>query len=284
MHGIGDIQDFPLGIGAKIKRWHTLDADGVFDHWGNAPEDIWCNSIACREFFLNPLADTAMVGRQIALRQFGEAAGDHVFTAWAALERAHVELSPTCTWSPGQWPGWYEGRKHWPLPGHFRDVGLRAHQAPSRQEGDLTFNPADFAEALQAVSDAWARARPHYLAAVGALRTALACATDAPVFYHFWWNGTGPAPTCREHIRRQLLHLESMATPGNEIGLHFGLHALWETVDHDTADFRTKAESLLRADIVACRAAEEFFDRLGKPKDWGRLYAAKAQAMAEYLK
>ncbi|MCF7760714.1 MAG: hypothetical protein K9M98_09435 [Cephaloticoccus sp.] len=284
VHGLGDIQDFPLGIGAKIKRWHALEADGLFDHWGNSPEDIWCNSIACRDFFLNPQADPAVVARQIALRQFGAEAGAEVLRAWVALEQAHVELSPACIWSPGQWPGWYEGRRHWPLPGQFRDEGLRAHQAPTRQEGDLTYNPADFILALQTVSDAWARARPHYRAAVDALQTALSLATDAPVFYHFWWNGSEATPTCRDHIRRQLLHVESMAIVGEEIGLHFGLHALWETLGHDAAAFRSQGESLLRADSVACRAADHFFQRLGKPKDWARLYAAKAVAVENYLK
>jgi len=46
VHGLGDIQDFPLGIGAKLRRWHTLGADGIFDHWGNSGEDLWSNSIA----------------------------------------------------------------------------------------------------------------------------------------------------------------------------------------------------------------------------------------------
>jgi hypothetical protein len=162
VHGIGDIQDFPLGIGAKIKRWHKLDAHGVFDHWGHTPEDVWCNSIACRDFFLNPLADPTIVARQIALRQFGADTGAEVMLAWATLEQAHVELSPACIWSPGQWLGWYAGRKHWPLPGHFRDESLRVNQASPRREGNRHYNPSNFGDALQAVADAWGAALPHY--------------------------------------------------------------------------------------------------------------------------
>ncbi|MCF7854999.1 MAG: hypothetical protein K9N51_09395, partial [Candidatus Pacebacteria bacterium] len=58
-----DLQDFPLGVGAKIARWHELEADGVFDHWGAYNETVPSNSVACREFFLNPLADPETVCR-----------------------------------------------------------------------------------------------------------------------------------------------------------------------------------------------------------------------------
>lgn len=283
VHGIGDIQDFPLGIGAKLRRWHTLEADGVFDHWGNSPEDNWCNSVALREFFLNPTADPVAVARRIADLQFGPTTGAHVFAAWSALEQAHVALSPACIWSPGQWPGWYEGRRHLPLPGQFRDTSLRSHQAPPRMDGATLYNPADFGAALQAVADAWAEATPHYTAAVRHIGLALAGAAAAPVFHQHWWNGSQPTPTQHEHVRRQQLHLQSMALAGREIGLHFGLHALWERTGHDAAAYRAQAETLLRADADACREAADYFAALGKPKDWGRLYAEKAAAIERYL-
>jgi hypothetical protein len=282
VHGIGDIQDFPLGIGAKLKRWHALEADGVFDHWGNAPEDIWSNSIACREFFLDPTADPTVVARRIAERQFGPAS-EVIVAAWSALERAHVALNPACIWSPGQWPGWYEGRKHLPMPEGFRDESLRKHQAPPRRDGENVYSPTDFASALQAVADAWAQATPHYVEAVKHMGRALASAGDEPLFYRFWWNGTAPTPTRREHLRRQKLHLESMTHAGREIGLHFALHALWERTRRDAAEYRKQGAALLRADAAACREAAEFFAALGKPKDWGRLYTAKAEAIEAYL-
>lgn len=283
VHGLGDIQDFPLGIGAKLHRWHTLEADGVFDHWGHAPEDIWCNSIACREFFLNPAADAAAVCRRIAHRQFGAAAGEPALAAWVALERAHAELSVACTWAPGQWPGWYEGRRHWPLPGKFAADNLRAHQSPPRTEGDRVYNPADFPAALQAVAGAWQAAFPHYQEAVHQLSLATAAADDVPVFYRFWWNGAQQTPTRREHLRRQLLHVESMALAGHEIGLHFGLHALWEQTGRDPDTYRAKASELLRHAAAASRAAAAHFHSLGRPKDWGQLYADKAIAIEQWL-
>jgi hypothetical protein len=283
VHGLGDIQDFPLGIGAKLRRWHDLAADGVFDHWGNAPEDLWSNSIACRDFFLNPSADPTATARRIALRQFGPMSGDAVLAAWTALERAHLALSPACIWSPGQWPGWYEGRKRWPLPDGFADQSLRGHQAPPRPDGTTLYNPAEFADALQAVADAWAEAGPHYAEAVRQIERAHASATEAPLFYRFWWNGPQPTHSQREHLRRQQLYLTSMALAGREIGLHFALHALWERTGRNPAAYRTQAAGLLREDATACRNAAAYFKSLGKPKDWGPLYAAKADAIEAYL-
>ncbi len=285
VHGLGDIQDFPLGIAAKLRRWHVLGADGVFDHWGNAPEDIWCNSIALREFFLNPLADAAAVGRALARRQFGAAAGEPVFAAWQALERAHAALSAACLWSPEQWPGWYAGRKRLPLPGPegFGPDDLAQTRQPPRREGDREYNPADFGEALQAVADAWAQAAPHYAEAVGQLQAAESVAGDEPVFYHFWWNGAAPSPTRREHLRRQRLYVESMGLAGREIGRHFGLHALWIKCGCRADAYRRLAAEALQADAAACRLAADFFTALGVPRDWGRLYAEKAAAIESYL-
>ncbi|MCW5548847.1 MAG: hypothetical protein KIT44_07775 [Opitutaceae bacterium] len=285
VHRLGDIQDFPLGIAAKVRRWHALGADGVFDHWGNAPEDIWCNSIALREFFLNPQADAAAVCLALAHRQFGAAAGEPAFAAWHALERAHVALSPACLWSPEQWPGWYAGRKQPPLPGPngFGPPDLVHTRQPPRREDDQAYNPEDFGEALQAVADAWEQAAPYYAEAARQLQAAESVAGDEPVFYHFWWNGAAPSPTRREHLRRQRLYVESMGLAGREIGRHFGLHALWIKCGCRADAYRRLAGEALQADAAACRHAADFFTTLGAPKDWGRLYAEKAAAIESYL-
>ena len=285
VHGLGDIQDFPFGIAAKLRRWHALGADGVFDHWGHAPEDIWCNSIALREFFLNPLADATTVSRALAHRQFGAAAGEPALAAWQALERAHAALSQACLWSPEQWPGWYAGRKQLPLPGPdgFGPADLAHTRQPPRREGDREYNPEDFGEALQAVADAWEKAGQHYTEAARQLQAAESAAGNEPVFYHFWWNGDAPSPTRREQLRRQRLYVESMGFAGREIGQHFGLHARWEKCGHDAAAYRRLAAEALEADAAACRHAADFFTALGVPRDWGRLYAEKAAAIEAYL-
>ena len=284
VHGIGDIQDFPLGIAAKLRRWHALGADGVFDHWGNAGEDIWSNSIACREFLLRPEADPIAVCREIAQRQFGDAAGKLTFAAWQALEQAHAQLSSACTWPPLQWPMWYAGRIETPVPGQAALEELQRTQLAERHAGGVTYNPPDFAEALQAVANAWRLAFPHYENAARLLLQANAVADDSPVFYQIWWNGPQPSPTRREHIRRQRLYVESVALAGREIGLQFGLYALWARTGRDRDAYRAQAAPLLAEDGAACRVAADFFRDLGKPKEWANLYEAKAERIEAFLR
>ena len=85
VHRLGDIQDYPLGIAAKLRRWHELGADGIFDHWGTAYSDLPCNAVAVREFMLNPAGDALAMGRALARAQFGPDAGARAAEAWEAL-------------------------------------------------------------------------------------------------------------------------------------------------------------------------------------------------------
>ena len=294
VHGLRDIQDFPLGIGAKIRRWRQLDVDGVFDHWGTWSEDVSSNSIACRAFFLNPHADVNAVGRELAFDQFGDSAGPHVLAAWQALERGHAILSNACTWSPRQWPGWYIGRNSLPIPDGFatvvtgQDPNWRMGGEMLKPNGAFPYNSGNFGDLLQSVSDSWCRADSHYQAAISAMKSALDSADDSPVGYAHWWSGVQAVPTRREHIRRQMLYLESMAVTGREIGLHFGLFSLYEKSSRDAERFRDAASALLRADQAACLAVADFFEKLGDKcpdaqKTWVGLYRKKAQGIAEYL-
>ena len=290
VHELNDIQDYPLGVGAKIRRWHDLRVDGVFDHWGGFNNDISSNSIACREFFLNPLADPENVCRKIAVQQFGDAAGALAFEAWQSLERAHAVLSNACSWAPTQWPGWYPGREHWPLPEQFDQSQIQGGEPP-REGNGITYNPADLAEKLQRVGDAWEAAYPHYERALQSMREAVDAADDAPLFYAYWWSGEAPTPTRREHLRRQALYVESMALVGREIGIHFALSAIYERVRRDAAAYREQSKALLLADIDACGRAAAFFERIAGEGDdrmanrgWAELYRAKAQGIREYLR
>lgn len=290
VHQLNDIQDYTLGIGAKVRRWHELGVDGVFDHWGGFNRDISCNSIACREFFLNPLADPEVVCRAIAVRQFGETAGPSAFAAWQSLERAHAILSNACSWSPRQWPGWYAGLECVPNPEGFAKPGLEGGEPP-RHAGAITYNPSDLADRLQRVGDSWRLAFPHYTDALQRMREAAEKADDAPVFYAFWWAGGGTSPNRREHLRRQSLYIESMALIGREIGIHFSLNALYERVKHDPAAYNEQAVALLREDVQACRDAADFLDRIKASGDdrtggrnWTSQYRAKADRIEKYLK
>ncbi len=289
VHDLNDIQDYPMGIGAKIRRWHELDVDGVFDHWGGFNKDISCNSIACRAFFLNPLQDPEIVCRSIALHQFGEAAGPSVLQAWKSLERAHATLSNACSWAPTQWPGWYPGRECAPVPEDFEKCGVKGGEPP-RMAASILYNPPELAERLQRVGDAWRMAFPHYEQAIKHMHEAAEKADDVPVFYSYWWSGDAKSPSRREHLRRQGIYLESMAFVGREIGIHFSLNALYERVQHDPDAYREQAKPLLAEDVQACRETADLFDRLKRQcddkragRDWATLYRAKAERIKTYL-
>lgn len=303
VHGLGDIQDYPLGIAAKLRRWHGLGVDGVFDHWGTWPEDVSCNSLACREFFLNPMADPEPVCRDIAVAQFGPKAAPHVLTTWRALEHAHGILSNACTWSPWQWPGWYRGRavRFEPEPMNQHLAALAAHAESAKPAGTITYNAGTLAERLQAVSDAWEHAWPHYRRAIAAMRRAVALADDSrPVGQAHWWYTNPEAadgslegerthepaasrpPTPRQHLERQLRYIESTGLAGYEIGLHFGVLACHESCGRDMTVFRRSATPLIRKNYRACLAAAAFFEHLpgGPPPavaHWPEQYRKKAE-------
>ncbi len=289
VHQLNDIQDYPMGIGAKLRRWHVLQADGVFDHWGGFNKDISCNSVACRAFFLNPLADPETACREIAVKQFGETAGAPALQAWKSLEQAHAILSNACTWAPTQWPGWYPGRECAPIPEDFEKLGITGGEPP-RAAAAIIYNPPDLAERLQRVGDAWRAAFPFYQKAVEFMHEAVEKADDTPLFYAFWWSGNEQSPSRREHLRREGLYLESMGLTGREIGIHFSLNALYEKVNHDPAAYKHQAKSLLLEDVLACQEAADFFDRVKRESDdrlrdrnWSSLYRAKADRIKAYL-
>ena len=289
VHHLNDIQDYPLGIGAKLQRWFRLQVDGVFDHWGMLPEDISCNSIACRDFFLNPLADPQTVSHSLAVHQFGPQAGEYVYAAWDNLEKAHQILSNACSWSPSQWPGWYSGREILPTPEGFKQNSLGGGQFPTPTNG-FTYNIENLAERLAAVGEAWHLAWPYYEKAIAQMDLALAAADDQPVFYQFWWNGEKPSPTRREHIRRQKLYIESTGKIGREIGLHFSLNALYEKTKGDDAAYLKQGVVLLHELQDACMDASNFMERLKnqgnerqKERNWDELYRKKAEGIRNYL-
>ncbi len=275
-----DLQDFPLGIGAKLRRWHELEVDGVFDHWGTYSEMVPSNSVACREFFLNPMADTDVVCQRIARNQYGPAAGPMAFAAWQALERAHRILSNCTVWSPGQWPGWYCAKDQAPLPDALaaQSAALDASRLVAKPALGFTYNSGDLADCLEAVAIGWRGAAPHYAEAARLLQEAAAAADDQPVGYAHWWNGTRPPLSRREHLERHRLYVEYMGLLGREIGLHFELHGLFERLGRDPHAYQAAAAELLRQDHAACAALVAFGERL--QRQWP---AAAEAAGAQWL-
>lgn len=285
VHFIGDIQDYPLGIAAKLKRWQAIGADGVFDHWGTWSQDVSSNSVAFRALMLEPLADEHEIVARIASEQFGGRAAPAVIEAWTALDAAHAVLSEACTWSPLQWPGWYRGRSVVSFPSGLESgrEALISSAESAKPAGARVYNGGTLADRCAAVAQAWRAACPHYASAVDAMRRAVVAADGAPIGYAHWWSGPEPVPTRREHLCRQLRYIESMQTIGAEIGLHFELQACWERTRPDERAFRVEAASLLTDIASACDAAEAFVNSLGEAapqviRAWAHQYRAKAIA------
>lgn len=174
---------------------------------------------------------------------------------------------------------WYGGRSASPIPEEKVLEELRRTQLSERRDEEIIYNPADFSAALQGVADAWRAATPHLEDAARLFEKAQDVAGDSPVGFQFWWKGAASPPSRREHLRRQKLYVESFSVAGREIGLQFELYALWERLGRDESAYRAQAASLLRENAEACRVASRVFGALGKPKDWGALYAAKAKRM-----
>ena len=288
-----DLQDFPLGVGAKIARWKNLSVDGVFDHWGTFSEMVSNNSIACREFFLNPLADPETVCRRLALNQYGPEAGEAAFHAWKSIEKAQRILSNCTSWSPGQWPGWYKGRGNAPIPSTFLQ--------PSGRDGDaltpkmalgFTYNAPGEIELLEGVGNGWKQAAPYFAEAMQQLDRAIALADDAPIGYAFWWSGKAQPLSRREHLTRHKLYAEYLGLLGREIGLHFELKAKFLRLNQDSSAYRAQAAPLLQNDIEACTALVTFIDKLlrdypqaanSSSARWRNDYAHKIEEIQKWL-
>jgi hypothetical protein len=289
-----DLQDFPLGIGAKLARWHDLEADGVFDHWGTYSEMVPSNSVACREFFLNPLADPETVCRRIARNQYGPAAGEAAFRAWQALERAHRILSNCTCWCPGQWPGWYGSRGNAPLPDFLRSqsAGLESSRLAAKEALGFTYNGGGLASCLEAVGAGWRLAALQFAEAARHLESAIAVVDEALVGYAFWWNGTAAPLSRREHLARHKLYVEFLGRHGREIGLHFELHALFERLGRDADAYLGTAGDLLREDLAACEAILAFGEQLLREEPaatrlaaahWHIDYGRKIEQLREFV-
>jgi hypothetical protein len=113
--------DYPLGVFAKIRRWHELGYDGLYDVRGRlAPEDLHANSLACRAALLDPAADADVFIERLAGRWFGADAGLLVAQAWRRLEQAQAIRSNGYAFpssSPlSEYVGWHFNQAHAPVP------------------------------------------------------------------------------------------------------------------------------------------------------------------------
>lgn len=217
-----DIQDYPFGIGAKIKRWFMLGADGVFDHWGAYNEDVPMNSQACREFYLNPLADPKKICRKIAEYEFSKKTSGKVYQAWEALEQAQRILSNACSFQPHQWIGWLSCLCNLDFEGIKSDVNRLSRLANIRKPANgFLYNPASLYEVIERIVKCYGLAEKHLQRAAEHMKDAYRAATDAQMIGAYRYRGNKKTPTEKEHIRRQLLYIESLYFGNGAVKGHF---------------------------------------------------------------
>ncbi len=285
---LNDIQDYPLGIAAKVRRWSLIDADGVFDHWGAWNNDISCNSIALRAFFQNPLSDPEQVCLNIARRQYGKSIGDLVFKSWKSLESAQAIISNHASFHVNQWPGW-NSRAFTPIPEEWAKNRISLGQCPKLSPGGYLYNP-NLVDGLVGVCQAWKDAKPHLDMAVDYMQQAVNAADKSALGYQHWWNGSEQSPTRHEHLRRQLIYQKAMRAIQYEIGLCFGLQAIYERVNGDADLYRRESKQLLQEDMKACLDAANFLEQTKisgddrqKDRNWVIEYRNRAAGIKIYL-
>jgi len=181
----GGLLDFPLGVAAKVRRWSMLQADGLFDQWGTAPELHPANALMLRATMWNPQADPEALARKIAVQLYGPAATDRVCLAWREIETADRVLSENIVfwlpqrmaWFPFDIPPTPEGlAKLAEEQGkHNTDIALQAPAGrpilavsrPDVKAGGVTYNHGDWSDLAAQVGKAYEKASEHLQRALG---------------------------------------------------------------------------------------------------------------------
>jgi len=234
-----ELYDFPLGVAAKLRRWQELSADGVFDQWGTQAEYVQCNAIALRQFLLHPATTAApeaeTFAQQLATRQFGEAAGPHVMSAWVKIEAAQRLQSDHAYY-------WHHIRPGWAGPTLSTPLTLEALQAvtlsggePHKRHGATDYAPyEDDVSRARALAPALSQAAELFSGAVEDLRQALeAVPAESRSAYEHWYTpeaGAPPRLSPRELVEKELVAVELQAKTQRRLGRFFAAFAIAKTL------------------------------------------------------
>jgi len=186
----GGLLDFPLGVAAKMRRWGMLQADGVFDQWGTAPELHPANALMLRVTMWNPNADPEALARKIAVRLYGKAAAEEVCSAWREIEAADRILSENIVFWLPQRPAWFPIEIP-PTPDglaklaeeqrqHEIDIGAQppegrpivAVSRPNIKAGPVTYNQGEWSELAAQVGEAYGKVSGHLQCALNHMEAA----------------------------------------------------------------------------------------------------------------
>ena len=229
------LYDFPFGIAAKLRRWHSLGADGVFDQWGTQAEYIQCNAVALRELTFHPQnagsPGTEAWALSLAIRRFGTAAAPHVLAAWREIEAAQQIQSDHAYYWHHLRPGWAGPALKCPLTADaLQAVTLQGAEPPKPHalrdyapHRDDVSRARVLGSALQAAADHFAGATVNLEAANPLLPSNGRSALD-----HWYSPETGAPPrlTPRDLIEQQLIAVRLQEKTQRRMGRFFKAFAL----------------------------------------------------------
>jgi hypothetical protein len=217
--GITKLYDFPFGIAAKLRRWQTLGADGVFDQWGTMAEYIQANAIALQELVFHPEnTEPAKVNawaQSLAIRRFGLAAAPQVLAAWKEIEAAQqIQSDHTYYWHHLR-PAWSAPVMQCPITLDALNAAELTHNGrssaePSKPHGSHDYSPyrdemssaKALAPALREAAGRFGKARAHLEAVLPKVRD------DARSTVDHWYQpepGAASRLTPRQALDEQII-------------------------------------------------------------------------------
>ncbi|MVM28533.1 hypothetical protein GO755_00715 [Spirosoma sp. HMF4905] len=259
-----ELYDFPLGVAAKLRRWQALGVDGIFDQWGTQAEYVPANAIALREMFFHPeLTQPPLATQwvdQLALSQYGKAAGPMVSAAWKEIETAQqIQSDFTYYWHQLR-PNWAKVSLTIPLTIEaLRVVNLSIFNQktltgidPSKLDGTHAYGPtSDDVAAAQATGIELQKTVAHFQAAANHLKDALnATPTDQPAFSSYWLpvNDAERKPvSARQQLEKQWISVRLQAEVQRELAHFFTSYSLVKSLSKEDTSENIRKLAQLRA-------------------------------------
>ena len=229
------LYDFPLGIAAKIRRWESLGADGVFDQWGTQAEYVQCNAAAFREVVFHSQHGTSSKddawALSLAARRFGTAAAPPLLAAWEEIEAAQQIQSDHAYYWHHLRPGWAGPTLKCPLTVEALQTVMLQGAEPAKPHGasDLAPHRDDLSRA-RALGPALESAAEHFAKALAHLEAAkLLLGADERSFLDHWYapeDGASARLTPRELLEQQIVAVRLQEKTQRRISRFFKAFAL----------------------------------------------------------
>jgi len=236
-----ELYDFPLGVAAKLRRWESLQADGLFDQWGTQAEFVPVNAVALRAMLFDPRLTSPKAARQLAARiaehHYGQAAAGHVLQAWEEIESAQqIQSDHTYYWHALR-PNWSGAVLESPLSVEALQACSMSATEPPKPYRDIDYCgcAGDEVACAQALGDALPMAADHFARAAEHLQGAIdAIDPGQRSAYEHWYPFTDDSTRTRltpaEALQKQLVSVSTQERVQRQMGWFFQAFALVRTM------------------------------------------------------